>query len=69
MMSPHDVAYRMFIRNVADYAEPVLAELAWVDPDIRSFWVEQARAVMSDLSGIAEFGPNAAADQGPGAAR
>jgi hypothetical protein len=45
-----EVAHRMFIRNVADYAEPALAELAWIDPDIRGFWVQQAQGVMSDLT-------------------
>jgi hypothetical protein len=45
-----EVAHRMFIRNVADYAEPALAELAWIEPDIRGFWVQQAQDVMSDLT-------------------
>jgi hypothetical protein len=44
-----EVAYRMFIRNVIDYAEPALAELAWLDPDIRQFWIDQATAVAADL--------------------
>jgi hypothetical protein len=43
----------MFIRNVADYAEPALAELAWIDADIRSFWVQQAHAVMADFTDLA----------------
>lgn len=48
-----EVAYRMFLRNVADYAEPALAELAWIDPDIRGFWVAQAEAVFDDVSALA----------------
>lgn len=46
------VAHRMFIRNVADYAEPALTELAWMDPDIRSFWVQQAQDVIADLTDL-----------------
>jgi hypothetical protein len=42
----------MFIRNVGDYAEPALAELAWIDPDIRSFWERQAQDVMADLADL-----------------
>jgi hypothetical protein len=51
-MTIEDVAYRMFIRNVADYAEPALAELAWIDADIRGFWIQQADAVMTDLTDL-----------------
>ena len=51
-----DVAYRMFLRNVADYAEPALAELAWIDRDIRSFWIQQAQAVAADLTDLAGSG-------------
>lgn len=43
------VAYRMFARNVADYAHPAMVELAWADPDVRAFWVSEAEAVASDL--------------------
>jgi hypothetical protein len=43
------VAHRMFTRNVADYADPVLADLAWLDPDIRGFWIGQATAVLDDV--------------------
>ena len=49
-----EVAHRMFIRNVADYAEPALAELAWIDPDIRGFWIDQAEAVATDLTDLAD---------------
>lgn len=45
-----EVAYRMFARNVGDYADPAMIELAWVDPNIRGFWVEQADAVAEDLA-------------------
>jgi hypothetical protein len=50
-----EVAHRMFIRNVEDYAEPALAELAWIDPDIRGFWVQQAQDVMSDLTALTDL--------------
>jgi hypothetical protein len=48
-MTVEEVAHRMFIRNVADYAEAALADRAWIDPDIRGFWVQQAEAVVADL--------------------
>jgi hypothetical protein len=54
----------MFLRNVADYAEPALAELAWIDPDIRSFWIEQARAVAADLTDLGDV-RNAAPTERP----
>jgi hypothetical protein len=44
-----EVARRMFARNVEDYAEPALTELAWTDPEIREFWITQAEAVLNDL--------------------
>ena len=47
-----EVAYRMFVRNVADYGDPALIELAWLDPDIQQFWLEQAEAVVNDLRDI-----------------
>jgi hypothetical protein len=50
-----EVARRMFNRNVADYAEPALAELAWIDPDIRNFWVQQAQDVMADLTDLTDL--------------
>jgi hypothetical protein len=49
-----EVAHRMFMRNVADYAEPALAELAWIDQDIRSFWIQQAEAVAADLTDLTD---------------
>ena len=48
-----EVARRMFVRNVAGYAEPALTELAWIDEDIRRFWVGQAEAVLADVSQLA----------------
>jgi hypothetical protein len=64
------VAYRMFIRNVADYAEPALAELAWIDPYIRSFWVDQAQEVMADFADLdaqgSDNGPAVTLSRGPG---
>ncbi len=48
-MRAERVAYAMFTRNVADYAEPAMIELAWADPDIRAFWVAEAEAVAADL--------------------
>jgi hypothetical protein len=68
-MTLEEVAHRMFARNVADYAEPVLAELAWIDPDIRSFWLDQAQAVLADLTDPAGAGRSAATHQAPGAGR
>jgi hypothetical protein len=65
-MNLEGVARRMFLRNVADYAEPALAELAWIDPSIRNFWVEQAQAVMADLTDAEQ---NTAAGQTSGAVR
>ena len=48
-----EVARRMFVRNVADYADPALSELAWVDAEIRNFWIRQARAVLTDYAELA----------------
>jgi len=42
------VAYRMFVRNVADDAIPAMVQLAWTDPDIRAFRMAQAEAVAVD---------------------
>jgi hypothetical protein len=64
-MTIEEVAYRMFIRNVADYADPVLAELAWIDADIRRFWIEQADAVMADLTDLTDLTGVAAAARSP----
>lgn len=50
------VARAMFARNAGEYAEPALVELAWADPEIRSFWVVQAERVRSDLEQLARCG-------------
>lgn len=52
MRTLEEVAHRMFIRNVADYAETALAELAWIDPDIRRFGVHQAQDVIADIADL-----------------
>lgn len=59
-MIVEEVAQRMFFRNVEDYAEPALTELAWIDPQIRGFWLAQAKAVLADLAYLThEDGPMA----------
>lgn len=60
-----EVAHRMFIRNVADYAEPALAELAWIDQDIRAFWIQQAQAVAADITELADSDARSDATIGP----
>jgi hypothetical protein len=54
-MTIEQVAHRMFIRNVADYADPALAELAWIDPEIQTFWIQQAEAVVADLTDLTDL--------------
>jgi hypothetical protein len=51
-----EVARRMFVRNVEDYAEPALTELAWEDPEIREFWITQAEAVLADFTSLISAG-------------
>ena len=68
-MTVDEVAHRMFIRNVADYAEPALAELAWIDAEIRSFWVQQAEAVVADLTDLASEDRDVATPRKPDTAR
>jgi MFS family permease len=48
-MTTEQVAYRMFARNVIDYAHPAMIELAWADPDVRAFWLAEAEAITNDL--------------------
>lgn len=43
------VAYGMFSRNVAEYADPDTIRHAWADPGVRRFWIAQAQAVVDDL--------------------
>lgn len=41
----------LFDRQADSYdADPAMRELAWVDPDIRSFWIEEAGAVLAFIS-------------------
>ncbi len=47
-MNPEEVAYRMFVRDVASYAHPAMIELAWVDPEVRAFWIREAEAILAD---------------------
>lgn len=51
-----DVAYALFKRNAGDYADPLFVQLAWVDPEIRGFWVQQAIAVRADLEHLGRVG-------------
>ncbi|MFF0973340.1 UNVERIFIED_CONTAM: hypothetical protein RF649_12980 [Kocuria sp. CPCC 205295] len=51
-----DVAYAMFTRNAGTYADPHFTQLAWLDPDIRDFWIQQALAVRDDLECLARRG-------------
>lgn len=51
-----DVAYAMFTRNAGCYADPTFVRMAWVDPEIRKFWIQQAREVRDDLECISRRG-------------
>lgn len=51
-----DVAHALFTRNAGEYADPSMTELAWLDEDIRAFWLEQAEAVRADLEHLARCG-------------
>lgn len=42
-------AHALYRRNVCDYTEPALVEEAWLDDDVRSFWLEQAGIVAAQL--------------------
>jgi hypothetical protein len=40
----------MFERQAAGYdAEPAMTELAWLDDDIREFWLAEASAVLDEI--------------------
>lgn len=40
----------LFDRQAASYdADPALAELAWLDPGIRGFWIDEATAITAHL--------------------
>jgi hypothetical protein len=43
------VAKAMFERQAASYADPALIELAWLDPGIWQFWIDEATAVLTLL--------------------
>lgn len=46
----YSLAWSMFHRRcTADDADPSMIELAWVDPDIRAFWLDEAQAVIEHL--------------------
>ncbi len=41
------LAWMMFQRRCTlDGADPALVELAWLDDDIRAFWLDEAQAVL-----------------------
>ena len=41
------VARHMFQRQADSYdSEPALVELAWLDPEIRRFWIDEAASVL-----------------------
>lgn len=48
-MDTEHIAYRMFARNAAQYGDPAMIELAWVEPSIRGFWIAEAEAVRADI--------------------
>lgn len=44
-------ARRLFMRNVADYADTERAEFAWItDDDLRAFWIAQVETVLGEAS-------------------
>lgn len=48
------LARHMFQRQADSYdSDPALIELAWVDPDIRAFWIAEASAVVAYLEELA----------------
>lgn len=48
-MNTEQIAFRMFARNAAQYGDAAMIELAWADPEIRSFWLAEAEAVVADI--------------------
>lgn len=43
----YGLALSMFQRrSTLDDADPALVQLAWLDPDIRAFWLDEAQAVL-----------------------
>ena len=52
--SVEHLARHMFQRQADSYdSDPALVELAWVDPDIRAFWIAEATAVLDYLEELA----------------
>ena len=48
------LARHMFQRQADSYdSDPALVELAWVDTDIRAFWIAEATSVLSYLGELA----------------
>jgi hypothetical protein len=48
------LARHMFERQAVTYgADPAHVELAWVDDDVRTFWVAEARSVVTFIFSIA----------------
>lgn len=43
------LAYAMYQRQAATYADPALLELAWRRLDVRAFWLAEAVFVMGVL--------------------
>ena len=42
----------MYDRQADFYeADPAMRELAWIDPNIQSFWIEEAGAVLEFING------------------
>ena len=49
-MHTQALAKWLFDRQAATYdADPALIELAWLDPDINTFWTEEAEAILAYL--------------------
>jgi len=48
-MDTEHIAYRMFARNAGQYVDPAMIEPAWVDPNVRGFWIAEAEAVQADI--------------------
>lgn len=45
------IARALFEHEAATYEpEPVMIDLAWIDPDIRRFWLERADVVIGVLN-------------------
>lgn len=46
-----DLARYLFDQQADDYdADPAMRELAWADPNIVYFWIEQAKGILEFLS-------------------